>query len=183
MLGHLGTSVPLTVTQEQVTYFRPARPAAVRAGPVPGVDLDGRPVVLRVPDVRRADSEGRAGLRRARRQRRRALVRPRPRRAQQLLADFMARTFPARGPVQRSKTCLYTLTPDRDFVLGHRARAPGRWWWAWAPRTGSSSRRRSAACSRTSRSPASPGTTVDLTPFRFDRPALTDPDHAVSWLV
>ena len=27
------------------------------------------------------------------------------------------------------------------------------------------------------------GTTVDLTPFRLDRPALTDADHPVSWLV
>ena len=27
------------------------------------------------------------------------------------------------------------------------------------------------------------GTPVDLTPFRLDRPALTDPDHPVSWLV
>ena len=27
------------------------------------------------------------------------------------------------------------------------------------------------------------GTPVDLTPFRLDRPALTDPDHPASWVV
>ena len=30
----------------------------------------------------------------------------------------MATTFPGSGPPVRSKTCLYTLTPDRDFLLG-----------------------------------------------------------------
>ena len=34
------------------------------------------------------------------------------------VAAFLARRLPAAlGPVQRVKTCLYTLTPDRDFVI------------------------------------------------------------------
>ena len=47
--------------------LRARRPAAVRPERLPGVDLDGRPVLLRVPDLRRGDRQGRAGLRRARR--------------------------------------------------------------------------------------------------------------------
>ena len=34
----------------------------------------------------------------------------------------MGRTFPGSGRPVRSKRCLYTLTPDRDFVLD---RVPG----------------------------------------------------------
>ena len=34
-------------------------PGGLRAGPIPGLDLDGRPVVLRLPDVRRGRTEGR----------------------------------------------------------------------------------------------------------------------------
>ncbi len=59
------------------------RPRPVPAGAVPGVDLDGRPVLLRVPGVRRPHrGEGGRGLRRARgRSRRRApsTRTPRPR--------------------------------------------------------------------------------------------------------
>ena len=48
--------LPLTVTKEQVTYFA-ARPGGLRAGPLPGLDLDGRTVLLRLPDVRRGGTK------------------------------------------------------------------------------------------------------------------------------
>ena len=89
---------------------------------------------------------------------------------------------PRRGEPVRSLRCQYTLTPDRDFVLGAGARAtravvvgPR------ARRTASSSRRPSAACWPTS--PSTATTTTDIAAFRFDRPALTDPDYAAHWLV
>ncbi len=63
LLRHLGTEVPLEVTLEQVTYFAPRAAGGLRADAA--VDLDGRPVVLRLPLLRRADGQGRAGLRRA----------------------------------------------------------------------------------------------------------------------
>jgi sarcosine oxidase len=34
------------------------------------------------------------------------------------LTDFVRRRLPGAGPVIRTTACLYTLTPDRDFVLG-----------------------------------------------------------------
>ena len=37
-------------------------PGGLRARPVPGLDLDGRAVLLRLPDVRRGRTEGRPGL-------------------------------------------------------------------------------------------------------------------------
>ena len=101
---------------------------------------------------------------------------------ERLLAEFMARTFPGSGSVHRSKTCLYTLTPDRDFVLdtvpGHPAVAFGlgaAHGFKFAPTFG----RLLADVAVT----GTAGTPVDLSPFRLDRPALTEPDHAVSWLV
>ena len=69
LLAPLGLPLPLTVTEEQVTYFAPAEPDALRPGPVPGVDLDGRAVVLRLPDLRRGGNgrgQGGPGLRRSR---------------------------------------------------------------------------------------------------------------------
>ena len=50
-----------------------------------------------------------------------------------------------------------------------------------APRTASSSRRRSAGCWPTS--PSTATRTTDLSPYRLDRPALSDPDYAAHWLV
>jgi sarcosine oxidase len=34
------------------------------------------------------------------------------------MRDFVARAIPGAGPIRRVTTCLYTLTPDRDFALG-----------------------------------------------------------------
>ena len=65
VLAGLGASVPLTTTLEQVTYFAPGRPGALRPGAAAAVDLDGRAVVLRLPLLRRGDGQGRPGLRRA----------------------------------------------------------------------------------------------------------------------
>ena len=50
----------------------------------------------------------------------------------------------ALGPPIYTKTCLYTLTPDRDFVVDRLPDAPGRRGRRWAPPTASSSPRSSA---------------------------------------
>ena len=44
-------SLPLTVLREQVTYFAPGAAGCTSAPTAAGVDLDGRPVLLRLPDV------------------------------------------------------------------------------------------------------------------------------------
>jgi sarcosine oxidase len=80
----------------------------------------------------------------------------------------------------RSVTCLYTLTPDRDFVLGpapgHEAVLVGlgaAHGFKFAPTFG----RLLADLATTG------ATATDVSAFRADRPALTDADHPVSWLV
>jgi sarcosine oxidase len=80
----------------------------------------------------------------------------------------------------RSLTCLYTLPPDRDFVLGpvpgHESVLVGlgaAHGFKFAPTLG-----------RMLAELASTGdTTFDVSPFRADRDALYDADAPVNWLV
>ena len=181
VLGHLGWTVPLTVTQEQVTYFRPADPARFADDQFPvwiwmddpsfyGFPTYGERTVKAAQDcggpVVTGDDRS---------------FDPDPARVG-LLADFMARTFPGSGTVERSKTCLYTLTPDRDFVIGpvpgHESVVVGlgaAHGFKFAPTFG----RLLADLAVT----GSASTHLDLSPFRLDRPALTSADHPMNWLV
>jgi sarcosine oxidase len=117
LLAHFGVQLPLTITQEQVTYFASPRaadfapdrfpvwiwmddpcfygfPVYGEPGPKAAQDVGGEEVT---PDTRTFDVNP-AALKR--------------------VEDFLARYIPtALGPAITTKTCLYTLTPDRDFVL------------------------------------------------------------------
>jgi sarcosine oxidase len=112
-----GAQLPLTVTQEQVTYFatpdladfQPDRfpiwiwmddpcfygfPTFGEAGIKAGQDAGGQEVTA---DTRSFEPD-QAALHRVK--------------------EFLARHLPtALGPILYTRTCLYTLTPDRDFVL------------------------------------------------------------------
>ncbi len=116
-LAPFGIQLPLTVTQEQVTYFATARPADFQPGRFPiwiwmddpcfygfpifgekgpkvGQDAGGKEVTA---DTRTFEPDQDA-LRR--------------------VQDFLGKYIPsALGPIIYTKSCLYTLTPDRDFVL------------------------------------------------------------------
>ncbi|MEP7114794.1 MAG: N-methyl-L-tryptophan oxidase [Ilumatobacteraceae bacterium] len=180
LVAPLGTSLPLTVTREQVTYYATDTPQAFEQSnfPVwiwmddpsfygfptfgrPGVkiaqDCGGQPVD---PDRRGYDADP-AILART--------------------DAFAAEAFSGRlGPALSTTTCLYTLPPDRDFVVDvlrdhpnvHVALGAGHGYKfvAWFGKT-------LAALS----AGHDPG--CDLTPFRLDRPALTDPSWEATWLV
>ncbi|MGI8737725.1 MAG: N-methyl-L-tryptophan oxidase [Candidatus Eremiobacter antarcticus] len=116
-LAHFGLRLPLEVTKEQVTYFAPSdirpftperfpvwiwmddpsfygMPVFGEAGPKVAQDAGGKPVE---PDARSFDPDI-ENLKR--------------------VTDFLERRMPsALGPVIYTKTCLYTLTPDRDFLI------------------------------------------------------------------
>jgi sarcosine oxidase len=122
LLASLGRELPLSVTREQVTWYEPRDPAAFEPGRFPvwiwlgqpsfygfptwrgpgpkvGEDVGGRPTTATTrtfdPDL---DCLDRA-------------------------AAFLDRYMPgAVGGALKTKTCLYTVTPDRDFVLD---RLPG----------------------------------------------------------
>ena len=96
------------------------------------------------------------------------------------MTGFVRQAVPAAGPISRVTTCLYTLPPDRDFVAGlvpgHPRVAVGlgaAHGFKFAPWFG----RVLADLATLGRSSS------QLQPFGLDRPGLTDPDAAVSWLV
>jgi sarcosine oxidase len=116
-LSNFGMRLPLEVTKEQVTYFaspdieafKPGRfpvwiwmddpsfygtPVFGEAGPKAAQDAGGKPVD---PDTRsfEPDEENLARV-----------------------TAFLEKYIPTSlGPVIYTKTCLYTLTPDRDFIV------------------------------------------------------------------
>jgi sarcosine oxidase len=179
VLAGLDVAVPLEVTLEQVTYFRPAEPERFGPDRMPlwiwmddpsfyGFPCYGEPTVKAAqdcggPPVDPAD--------RGFEESPRMLA---------LLSGHMRRILPGSGEPVRSVRCQYTLTPDRDFVLGP---APGHpdvlvglgaaHGFKFAPTFG-----RLLADLATAVQPA-----VDLDPFRLDRPALTDPAYTAHWLV
>lgn len=116
-LAHFGWQLPLTVTQEQVTYFATPDPAAFAPGRFPvwiwmddpcyyGFPVYGEAGIKVAQDVGGAEVT--------------AVTRTftaNPANAQRV-ADFTKRLLPGGyGPPILTKTCLYTLTPDRDFVI------------------------------------------------------------------
>ncbi len=181
LLAPLGVELLLTVTQEQVTYFAPGRPQDFAPERFPVWIWMDDPSYYGFPTYGEAtvkaaqDCGGPTVTADAR------SFDPDPAR-QAALAAFMARTFPGSGPPVRSRSCLYTLTADRDFVLdavpGHDAAYVGlgaAHGFKFAPTFG----RLLADLAVT----GTAGTDVDLSHFRMDRPALTDPAVVPSWLV
>jgi sarcosine oxidase len=179
LLAGLEWSLPLTVTLEQVTYFAPDEPGRFAPGRLPlwiwmddpsyyGFPCFGEQTVKAAEDCGGPVVSGDTRW-----------FEPDLGRVAQL-ADFMSRTLPGSGRPVRSLTCLYTLTPDRDFVLGH---VPGHesvlvglgaaHGFKFAPTLG----RLLAGLAST----GEPG--FDLAPFSPDRPALRESHAPVHWLV
>jgi sarcosine oxidase len=183
LLAHLGTSLPLTVTREQVTYFAPADPTAFGPDRLPVWIWMDDPSFYGFPTY----AEGGNG----------ALVKagqdcggavttgdersfdPDPD-ALDLLSSFTEQLLPGLGAPARTVTCLYTLTPDRDFVAGPLPAYPSvlvglgaGHGFKFAPTFG-----------RVLADLALDGaTSSDISAFAVDRPALAVAGHPVSWLV
>ena len=137
-----GIELPLAVTQEQVTYFATPHAGGFPAGSLSGLDLDGRSLLLRLPGLRRAGAQGGPGRRREGGHRRHPDLRARPGGARPGRRTSSSDTCPARwGPIIYTKTCLYTLTPDRDFVIDAVPGPSERRSWRSAAATASSSPR------------------------------------------
>ncbi len=125
LLAWFNRRLPLTIIQAQVTYFAPPDPALFapdrfpiwiwmddpsfygfptygEAGPKAAEDVGGDEVT----PATRTFERNEVGFRR--------------------LTDFLERHLPEHvGPEIYTKTCLYTLTPDRDFVVDRLPGVPG----------------------------------------------------------
>jgi sarcosine oxidase len=179
-LAHFGLQMNLDVTREQVIYLEPIVIDLFEPERFPiwiwmdepsfyGFPVFGEPAVkvaqdaggqLTTADTRSydIDEENRARV-----------------------MEFTRRTIPhAAGRERYVKTCLYTLPPDRDFVLGpvpgHESVLVGlgaAHGFKFAPTLG-----------RMLAELASTGDTAfDVSTFRLDRAALRDADAPVNWLV
>ena len=179
LLGGLGVRVPLEVTLEQVTYYRPERPDDFAPGRLPlwiwmddpsyyGFPCFGEPTVKVAqdcggpvvdPDHRTSDRDPAMEDR---------------------LTRFLGSVLPGSGAPVRSVRCQYTLTPDRDFVVspvpGHPSVVVGMGaahGFKFAPTLG-----------RLLADLVVDGSTpTDLAAYRMDRPALTDPAYRAHWRV
>jgi len=173
--------LPLTVTQEQVTYFAPADPAPYAVGRFPvwiwmddpsfyGFPVFGETGVVKAgQDVggRETTGDGRDFA-------------VDPHNEAQLTA-YMQCTFTGSAErVVRTVTCLYTLTPDRDFVVSALPSHPNvvvglgaGHGFKFVPTFG-----------RMLADLATEGaTSSDVSAFAADRPALTAVDAPKQWLV
>ena len=179
VLRDLGVHVPLEVTLEQVTYFAPEEPADFAPGRLPLWIWMDDPSFYGFPcygedTVKAAQDCGGPTVDPDRR-----TTEPDPA-MERLLAGHVRRLLPGSGRPVRSLRCQYTLTPDRDLVLspvpGHERVVVGMGaaqGFKFAPTIG-----------RLLADLATDGQTVtDLSPYRLDRPALTDPHYAAHWLV
>ena len=179
-LANFGARLPLRVTKEQVTYFasphlaefQPDRfpiwiwmddpcfygfPVFGEQGPKAGQDAGGLEVD---PDTRTFEPDG-AALQRT--------------------IDFLRRCIPhALGPIIYTKTCLYTLTPDRDFVIDFVPGCPQ----AVVGIGGGHGYKFASAIGRILADLALDGRTErNIQPFRIDRPILQLENPPANYMV
>ncbi|MDX6562362.1 MAG: hypothetical protein QOD65_2176 [Gaiellales bacterium] len=178
VLGLLGHRLNLVVTREQVIYLEPQDPAAFAPGRFPvwiwmqdpcyyGFPIFGEPAVKVAQDGggEETTADGRSFApddgNRSR------------------VVEFMRRTFPrAVGREHLVKTCLYTLPPDRDFVLD---RLPGHDRVLLAVGAGHAFKF-ATQIGRILTELALAGTTAhDIRLFRADRDVLSDRDAPRTW--
>ena len=182
LLAPFERRLPLTVTKEQVTYVAAPDPAAFaperfpvwiwmddpsfygfptygEAGPKIAQDCGGEPTD---PDARTFERDEAAYTR---------------------TRAFLETHLPsAVGPDIYTKTCLYTLTPDRDFVVDRLPGAPGVTVLLGAAhgfKFASVLGRIAAELSLDGETPSA----GELGAFRIDRPILLEAEPSTTWMV
>ncbi|MGB3495927.1 MAG: N-methyl-L-tryptophan oxidase [Elainellaceae cyanobacterium] len=174
LLASVGMTLPLTVTQEQVTYYATPHLKEFTIGQFPvfqwkdDFSYYGFPIYGEVATKAAMDASGHEVTARDR------TFEPNPIREQQL-HDFLSTNIPNFvGPKRYSKTCLYTLPPDRDFVLDHLPEHPQI---MIAIGAGHAYKFASLLGQILSELAIDGSTPHDIEPFRVNRPALTEPDY------
>ena len=173
LLGPLGIEWPLTVTQEQVTYFAtphlrefaPDRfPIWIWRGPQ---EFYGFPVYGEVATKTGLDAGGDEVTAESR------SFDPNPR-THQAVVEFLERYLPrSLGPELYTKTCLYTMPPDRDFIIGP---LPETEQVIVAVGAGHGYKFASVFGDILAEFVMTGATEHNVEPFRLDRAALSDPD-------
>jgi len=172
VLGSLGIEWPLTVTQEQVTYFATPHLREFAPGRFPvwiwraPQGFYGFPIYGEVATKAGQDAGGDEVTAETR-------TFERNERTHERLIQFLEAHIPAfLGPELFTKTCLYTMPPDRHFVLDH---LPGYPQITIAVDGGHAFKFASLIGKMLSQLALDGRSDYPLEPFRADRPALTDP--------
>lgn len=180
-LAHFGMRIPFEVTKEQAIYFQTPDPAGFAFGAFPiWIWMDdpsfyGFPVFGETDAVKvTQDAGGRA-------------VDPDTRGFEEdpaitaRVTAFLERYLPsALGPVRRLKTCLYALTPDRDFIVDTLPGHPN----VCVAAGGGHGFKFAAAIGRILSELALDGaTTSDLGAFHIDRPILRMADPPKTYML
>jgi sarcosine oxidase len=179
-LAYLGMELPLEVTQEQVTYFATPHRDAFRPDRFPvwiwmddpcyyGFPVFGEPGTKAAQDAggRPVTADGRT-------------FEPDPANTEGV-RRFLSKYLPtALGPEIYTKTCLYTLTPDRDFVIDAVPETEGVF---VAIGAGHAFKFASVIGKTLSELAIDGGTEVNLAPFTIDRPILKEKHPARSYMV
>lgn len=182
VLREVGIRLPLTVTQEQVTYFQTPhlREFAPERFPIwiwhggPRGCFYGFPVYGEVATKAGQDVGGDVVTADTR------TFEPNPR-AHADLRRFMETYMPrALGPELYTKTCLYTLTPDRDFVIDRLPEHPQI---AIAIGAGHAFKFAGLIGKILSQLAIDGHSEHPIERFRLDRPALTDPSFPAEFMV
>ena len=182
LLQHVGLRLPLTVTQEQVTYFQtphlrefaPARfPIWIWHGDARDC-FYGFPVYGEVATKAGQDVGGEVVSADTRSFERNP-------RADAELRRFLERYIPrSLGPELYTKTCLYTLTPDRDFVIDT---LPGHPQIALAIGAGHAFKFAGLIGRILSQLTLDGSSAYPINTFRLNRPALTDGSYRAAFMV
>jgi sarcosine oxidase len=176
-LANLGVHVPFTVTKEQVTYYATPNLKEFSIGRFPVFQwkdersVYGFPVYGEVATKAAIDASGPEVTVETR------TFEPVAEREAEL-DTFLTRCIPNFvGPKLYTKTCLYEMPPDRDFVLDHLPEHPNVFVFIGA---GHAYKFASLLGKIFSELVLDGQTPHDITPFTLNRPAITEPNYAVN---
>lgn len=172
LLASVGMSLPLTVTQEQVKYYATPHLKEFTVSQFPifqwkdEASYYGFPIYGEVATKAAIDASGDVVTARTR------SFETNPIRERQL-DDFLTTNIPHFvGPKLYTKSCLYTMPPDRDFVIDQLPQHPHIWLCIGA---GHAYKFASLLGQILSDLAIEGATSHDISPFRITRPALTEP--------
>lgn len=172
LLGDLGLNWRLTLSQEQVSYFATPNAGDFTPDRFPTWIWHGEPLFYGFPvygEVAVKAARGMTG--RFVTQETRSFE-PDPEETG-LIASFLRQRLPgAAGPELYSKTCVYDMPPDRDFIIDH---VPGHPRITIGIGAGHAAKFASLLGKILAGLATSGRTPYPIAAFRADRPALTDP--------
>jgi len=180
LLAHFALRLPLTITQEQLTYFQTPHLAEFLPERFPiwiwmdepcyyGFPVYGEMAVKGAQDVGGAEVTAETRT-----------FEPDAANEARLRAFFQRHLPNASGAVLYSKTCLYTLTPDRDFLIDSLPDHPNVWLAIGAAHDFKFSSLIGQSLSQLAIDGHSPH---DLSAFKFDRPILHMANPPKSFMV